>query len=421
MYQYLVREINLGVKNLLLHGMRSLLTMLGMVFGVGSVVAMLAVGEGASQDALRQILLLGSNNIMIDTVKPADGGSSKTRERTFLSIYGLVNDDARRLETFPAIVHTVPARFLRKEARLGQRNLEVRLVGTVPTWFDLVERDLVAGRTLLARDEERKANVVVLTEHAARKLLAGYGAIGQHLHIGGTVFQVVGIVRSKSSGGGGVKVPDQENDAYIPLNTMRERFGDIEVRRTAGSRERELVELNQILVKVDDIDHVQSTARGIRTMLAAFHDKDDYRLQVPLALLKQAEETKRTFNVVLGSIAAISLLVGGIGIMNIMLASVTERTREIGIRRAIGAKRKQIVGQFLVETVVLSTTGGILGVAVGLLIPWFISRVAGLPTLVTPISLILSLGISMVVGVVFGLYPAVRASRLDPIRALHHE
>ena len=165
----------------------------------------------------------------------------------------------------------------------------------------------------------------------------------------------------------------------------------------------------------------KTTAAGIETLLKRFHRKEDYRVSVPLALLRQAEATKRTFNIVLGSIAAISLLVGGIGIMNIMLASVTERTREIGIRRAIGAKRRQIVGQFLIETVVLSTTGGLIGIGIGLLVPWLITHFADMPTVVRPGSLFLSLGISMTVGILFGIYPAFRAAELDPIEALRHE
>ena len=182
-----------------------------------------------------------------------------------------------------------------------------------------------------------------------------------------------------------------------------------------------MVELHQIIVEVESTEAVQSTAVAIERMLERFHKKVDYRISVPLALLRQAEATRRTFNIVLGSIAGISLLVGGIGIMNIMLASVTERTREIGVRRAIGAKRRQIIGQFLVETVVLSTTGGAMGVCIGLLIPWLITYFAQMPTVVTLWSLLLSVGISMAVGIIFGLYPAARAANLDPIVALRHE
>jgi putative ABC transport system permease protein len=273
---------------------------------------------------------------------------------------------------------------------------------------------------LSVHDYESRGNVVVLTEHGARRLLATEATLGQPLRIGGEIFEVIGIVQSESAAGA-MQTPDQETDAYVSLPVAKERFGDIFTQRTSGSRIREFVELHHMIVEVDSIDSVEATARGIESVLKRFHKKEDYRISVPLALLKQAEATKRRFNIVLGSIAGISLLVGGIGIMNIMLASVTERTREIGIRRAIGAKRRQIVSQFLIETMVLSTAGGLIGVGIGLLIPWLISRFAGMPAVVPLYSLALSLGISMAVGIVFGIYPAIRAARLDPIVALRHE
>jgi len=198
-------------------------------------------------------------------------------------------------------------------------------------------------------------------------------------------------------------------------------FGDITTRRTAGGREREMVELHQIIVQVDYDRNVESTAQGITQMIERFHKKKDYDISVPLALQRQAEATKRTFNIVLGSIAGISLLVGGIGIMNIMLATVTERTREIGIRRAIGAKRNQIISQFLIETSVLSTIGGLIGIGVGVLIPLVITHFARMRTVITAPSILLPLFISAGVGIIFGLYPAVRAAKVDPIVALRHE
>jgi putative ABC transport system permease protein len=181
------------------------------------------------------------------------------------------------------------------------------------------------------------------------------------------------------------------------------------------------VELHQIIVEANSTEDVERTATAVEFGLKRFHQTEDYRMNVPLALLRQAEATKRTFSIVLGSIAGISLLVGGIGIMNIMLATVTERTREIGIRRAVGARRRQIIRQFLIETVVLSTAGGLTGILLGVLVPQVITRIADMPTRVTPESLFFSLFISVTIGIVFGLYPAARAAQLDPIVALRHE
>ncbi len=416
-----LREIKLGIKNLLLHKLRSLLTMLGVVFGVGSVIAMLAVGEGASSEAMNQIRMLGSNNIIINSMKPVEEETA-TNVRVMMSVYGLLYEDAERLaQSLPTVSRVVPVKHIRKEARLKHRALELRVVGTTPGWFQLVKRNVIGRRVLTSEDIISHGNVVVLTEYGARRVLATEETIGQSLRIGGDYFEVIGIVRNAGGAAGGIQTPDQEIDAYIPISVARERFGDVFTQMSAGSRTRELVELHQIIVEVDDLENVEMTADAIQAMLERFHKKQDYRMSVPLALLRQAEATKRTFNIVLGSIAGISLLVGGIGIMNIMLASVTERTREIGIRRAIGANKKQIVTQFLIETVVLSTSGGMIGIGIGLLIPWLVTHFAGMPTVITPYSLILSLGISMGVGIIFGIYPAMRASNLDPIEALRHE
>jgi putative ABC transport system permease protein len=416
-----VRNILLGIENLLLHKLRSFLTMLGVVFGVGSVVAMLSVGEGASKEALEQIRKLGSNNIIISSIKSVEEESMSTTH-SHMSIYGLTYQDHIRIaETFNTIRQTAPVKLMRKEGRLGTRELELRVVGTTSAWFDLVKRPVIAGRVLLSSDEKEQASVAILTEFGARKLLATQNTIGQFLRIGGDYFEIIGIVKSESGLAGNIQIPDQQVDAYIPIGVSRTYFGDVMTRVTSGSREREMVELHQIIVQVDTQENVEPTASAIDEMLRRFHKKKDYIVSVPLALLKQAEETKRIFNVVLGSIACISLLVGGIGIMNIMLASVTERTREIGIRRAIGAKRRQIIIQFLIETVVLSTIGGLIGIGLGVLMPVLITYFAGMPTVITPGSIVLPLAISLGVGIIFGLYPAMRAAKVDPIVALRHE
>ena len=416
----LIRNIRLGIKTLWQHKLRSILTMLGVVFGVASVVAMLAVGEGASQQALEQIRNLGSHNVIVSSVRPTEeqaGGAARVR----MVIYGLrYEDEARVHATFDSVARVAPAKVVRKDGRLGSRTLELRVVGTTPAWFDLVRRPLLAGRVLTGLDMERAANVAVLTEHGARRLLAAANTIGQDVRIGGEAFTVVGIVRS-AGGEGTMQTPDQDADAYIPLSVARDRFGDVVVQRAAGSQSRERIELHEMIIEARTLEDVEPLAAGLESMLRRHHPGGGTRIQVPLALLRQAEATKRTFNIVLGSIAGISLLVGGIGIMNIMLASVTERTREIGIRRAIGAKRRQIVGQFLIETVVLSMTGGLIGLAIGILLPTVITHAAGMPTVITGWSLALSLTISVGIGIVFGLYPAMRAARLNPIEALRHE
>ena len=416
-----LQEVRAGTGNLLLHKLRSFLTMLGMIFGVSSVIAMLAVGEGASKEALEQIRKLGSNNMIVSAKKPAEETGAGSA-RVDMSIYGLTYDDFRRIrETLRSVTQAVPVKLLHQQAQIGERNMNVRVVGTTPEWFQLVKRPMLAGRVIEHSDTEQRKNVAVLTEAGARQLLAGRNSLGDFVRIGGVIFEVVGIVSSEELVGSSIESPDRHADIYIPLEVARDRFGDIQTQLTSGAMMREKVELHQILVQVAGLQDVQPTSQAIEAMLARFHDKIDYEMHVPLALLRQAEATQRTFNIVLGSIASISLLVGGIGIMNIMLASVTERTREIGIRRAIGAKRKQIVRQFLIETVVLSTTGGLLGMLLGFLVPRAITYFAGMPTDVTPESLLLALGISMAAGIIFGLYPAARAASLDPILALRHE
>ncbi len=417
----IVRNVRSGIETLLLHKLRSFLTMLGVVFGVGSVMAMLSVGEGASKAALDQIRRLGSTNIIISAVKPVQDEHAMTMS-SIMSVYGLTYDDYRRIaEGFEGVRQVAPVKLVRKDARMGERAMELRVVGTRPAWFQLVPREVVAGRVLMEKDMRCRAAVAVLTEFGARKLLATEAVIGQPLRIGSDEFRIVGIVKSESGQAGNIQIPDQDVDVYIPIEVARTYYGDMSLRMTAGAFQAESVELHQIIVQVDDPTRVEAVAAGIERIIEQFHKKKDYAISVPLALLKQAEATKRTFNIVLGSIAGISLLVGGIGIMNIMMASVTERTREIGIRRAIGATRRQITYQFLIETVVLSTAGGLIGLGVGALIPLLITHFSGMATVIKLDGVLLPLFISMAIGILFGLYPAINAAKVDPIVALRHE
>jgi putative ABC transport system permease protein len=212
-----------------------------------------------------------------------------------------------------------------------------------------------------------------------------------------------------------------DDAVFIPMTTIKERWGDRNVKRSSGSTDIELVEVHEAILEVTDPDQVIPTAEAVKSVMARFHRKEDYTVVVPLALIEEAKRTKRIFNIVLGSIAGISLVVGGIGIMNIMLATVTERTREIGIRRALGARRRDITLQFLAESLTLCLVGGLVGVGLGLLVPVYVEWKFDLPTLVHTDSVVLAFGISAATGLLFGIYPAARAARLDPIEALRHE
>lgn len=421
--------IRLGIKSLLLHKLRSMLTMLGIIFGVCSVIAMLAIGEGASYAAQEEIKKLGSNNILVRSLKPADQSrqQSASGPRGLLLKYGVTYDDTARLQaTIPGVVRVLPMRIIRENARFGRTEMPCQVIGTLPFYPEVAGAFVVRGRFLCDVDELHQESVCVITTGLARRLFPAEDPLDQSVRVDSFYYRVVGILQERSqpeqrAQAGKMEGEPLDNNIYIPLSTSRTRFGEVLIRRTAGSIEAEEVQLHQITVQMRDTEAVESADPQIHAVLARFHDQSDYEVIVPLQLLRQAEQTKRIFNIVLGSIAAISLLVGGIGIMNIMLATVTERTREIGVRRALGAKRRDITRQFLVETVVLSVGGGLLGVALGILTPVIVSQLTTMKTIVTFWSVLLAFGISGAVGIVFGLYPARAAARLDPIEALRHE
>ncbi len=418
------RAVRLGSKSLLLHKLRSSLTVLGIVFGVSSVIAMLSIGEGAKWEQEQEIKRLGSDNIILRSVKPPqDRSESSANVRTLE--YGLTYNDMEVIQrTIPGVDRVVAARIMRQMARYHDRALDSRIVGTVPEFLQSVNARVAEGRFLGALDEETGEAVCVIGAAVRDELFLVDDPIGAFVRVKGFYYRVIGTLAAAGGAtgtGGAVAAEDRNRDIYIPLSTFRSNEGETIIRRTSGSFESERVELHQIIVNVTSVDQVVPIANSIRHILSAAHSREDYEVVVPLELLRQAARTQRIFQIVLGSIAAISLVVGGIGIMNIMLASVTERTREIGIRRALGAKKHDIVVQFLVETVVLSTAGGLLGLTLGIAIPIVVQEAAGMRTIVTAASLLLSFGISVSVGLIFGIYPASRAASLDPIEALRHE
>ncbi|MCC6670594.1 MAG: ABC transporter permease [Planctomycetes bacterium] len=417
----LVRTVRMGVKSLLLHKLRAFLTMLGMLFGVASVVAMLAVGEGASKAAQDRIQALGSTNILLRSKKPDVQEQNTSSNVWTAQVYGLTYDDLDRFKhTLPAAELVVPVRETHKEMRVGAEYQASYVLGTTPEYLTVTGMRVREGRWLTDQDDQRRTNVCVLGAFAAENLFPLDNPIGQSVRAGSDRFTVVGVLETLGRASGSVGPPVDEC-VFVPMSVSRAWFGDTSMKRTGGSMEVESVQLHEIKIRVADPAAVLDTARVVREMLSENHAKQDFTVVVPLELLKEAEAQKLIWNLVLGSIAGISLLVGGIGIMNVMLATVTERTREIGIRRALGAKKKHIVSQFLVETVVLSMTGGLLGVAAGLAGPILIETFAKMPTVALPQHWILSFGVSALVGVVSGLYPAVRAANMDPVEALRHE
>jgi len=423
------RGLKLGMKSLLLHKLRSGLTVLGIVFGVAAVISMLAVGEGSSRDAQERIQQLGATNIIVKSVKPSDESQSSGGGRPGRMIlnYGLKYSDYDRImATVPTIKKSLPIREVRKDIRHLNRHLDGRVVGTTHDYLEFNRLVMEKGRFLTDSDNERVQNYAVLGSEMAKALFPYEDPRQQSIKIGADYYTVVGVTRERASSaaiGGSLSGQEFNKDVYIPLNTCKLRFGDRIITSRAGSTEAEETQLSQITLQVGSIAEVRPSHPIIEAAVKPWHAlKKDVDIIVPYELLLEAQRTARQFSIILGTIASISLLVGGIGIMNIMLATVTERTREIGIRRALGAKRKDITQQFLIETVVLSGVGGILGVTVGVLIPMIIIYfIPEQKAIVTAGSVALSFGISVGIGILFGLYPARRASRMDPIDALRHE
>jgi putative ABC transport system permease protein len=281
------------------------------------------------------------------------------------------------------------------------------------------------GRFFSETDMDASANVCVLGAEMVGILFPLDEPLGKDVRVGSGYYRVIGVMEPRGKSAKTDETQEAGKTAFhrmfIPLETAKTRYGEILTRQRSGSFEAERVQLHEVTVKVASREQVLNVAEAVKELMEHHHLKKDYDIVVPLELLKRAERTKQIFNIVLGSIAAISLLVGGIGIMNIMLATVTERTREIGIRRALGAKRRDIVTQFLVEAVILSGAGGLLGVALGVTIPQAVTYFAQLKTIITFWSPVVAFSISALVGIVFGLYPALRAAEMDPVEALRHE
>jgi putative ABC transport system permease protein len=406
-----------GTRNLLRHKMRSTLTLLGVVFGVGAVVTMLAIGEGAQRTVLKEIEGLGLNNIILDSIQPPeasreDSGTPSRRGMSLFS-YGLTERDVARIQALLPSASVAVGHLVKQKVYRGSMRVDAKVLGVRPDYFGLFQHSMAGGRMLSEIADLNGQPVAVLTETAAQALGGIGGAVGATIRIGGDYFEVIGVVRmpSRLSAAG----------VFIPYRTAQRLFGMTSMKRESGSMELTRTEVGQVVVRMPSELQIAEASEAIGRMIRDTHTKSDVATLVPLDLLQSKQRTQRVLNMVLIAIAAISLLVGGIGIMNIMLAVVTERIPEIGVRRAIGASQQDILWQFLAETVVLSSAGGLVGVLLGAAMVPLASKFTGWPGVFTPGAVIVALAVSWLVGVVFGLAPAVQAARLRPVECLRYE
>ena len=440
-----LRTLKLGIKSISLHPLRAMLTVVGICIGVWAVICLLAIGEGISEQAQKQIEGLGADNIIVRSVKPLNppGGG----ENDFILSYGLLREDYDTLlSTIPTVKSAIPIRETRKEMRYRDRTIDARLVGCTPEYAEVTRLSVDRGHFITDADLREWKNHCVLAAEAATILFPYEDPLDRTVYLEDEedFFRVVGVMKPRaptSAIGSSLDAQDFSMDVYIPITTLQKRIGDTIIQRRSGSREGENVELNQITLRIDSVNNVLRTSKLVELTLEKNHSRrGDTKIIVPKELLDQARNMRLMFIIFMGVIAGVSLIVGGIGIMNIMLATVTERTREIGIRRALGARRADIVRQFLIETTVLSALGGLVGILLGYSVKpgvaalrsftetYLPGLMASLPEviremepIIVPMSIPLAFTIAVLIGVSFGLYPAMRAAQMDPIEALRHE
>jgi putative ABC transport system permease protein len=416
-FGHVIPELKMGLASLFAHKLRSLLTMLGMIFGVGAVVAMLSITAGAQKQMMSFIDQLGVNNIIVDAHEAVDRNELQTVRAVSP---GMSLRDYRAIkENVQGLVAITPRKKFKLQKLLPKTNSEPpTLVGVYPNFQEINSLKLADGGRFFTEDEDRDSAAVCVLGEGAKVSLFGYGdALGKYVKANDAWLQVIGVLKPQASGDSdmeGLQALNRNNMIIAPFNTVMRRFED----QTSYLKD----EIDGIYMKVQpNIDSIE-TSNVVGALLAATHkDAGDYTVTVPAGLLEQKKQTQFIFNIVMICIAGISLLVGGIGIMNIMLATVLERTREIGIRRAIGARQADIVRQFLTEAIMISIAGGLIGIGFGFALSQIIASAAGWSTVVTGSSIGIAFGVSVFIGLLFGIYPAVQAAKLDPIEAIRYE
>ena len=411
-------SFNVAFNGLKSHMLRSLLTMLGIIFGVAAVISMLSIGEGAKKEAVDMIAMLGINNIIIQDFAVTDDETGAGR--TNFSA-GLGTEDATAVRSILSLADlVVPQKEVEVSIWYERTQAAGIVVGTTPDYDEIMSFYTTSGSFFNWNQYNNIERVCVLGAGVKYDLFQYKNPIGKSIKLTTPTwtqwFTVVGVMEPKGIGGGKggmIRTRNLNQDIYIPLTAATKRF----------HHGRFASELDQITIMVEDEGRIREAANIIDGIINKRHNGvPDYQIIVPEELLKQSQATQRIFNIVMGSIAGISLLVGGIGIMNIMLATVMERIREIGIRRAVGATKRDILFQFMIEAVVVSVSGGIIGIVLGVFMPKVITYVTDeFPTVISLWPIVLAFGVSVAIGLVFGIYPARKAAEVDPIESLRHE
>lgn len=422
----------IGVKGLLANKLRAALTMLGILFGVAAVIAMMSIGEGARQETLQQIELLGTNNIIVNRVtKAAKSNGAKASYSAGLTL----KDAESILELNPLVESVTPVREMDMSVAYKSTIEEFKIIGTTPSYPNTFNTKILSGTFFKDFHNADYSNVCIIGPGIKEKFFKFEDPIKKKIKIGDLWYDIIGVAAPKNISSSGMKslgIRNFNDDIYIPIATMLYKTQKVDPTASNMNMFRggmdelaktiDRTSIDQLTIKVKNSDELKEAALLSQRILERRHfGTKDYELILPEQLLEQKQKTQKIFNVVMGAIAGISLLVGGIGIMNIMLANILERTREIGIRRAVGATRADILGQFMSEAVTISILGGILGIIVGFVLTALISTYAEWSTVISPISIILAFFVSAATGIIFGIYPAKKAADKNPIESLRYE